>query len=85
MLILPAPFVDSFRLKQPAEKIVGTFNGFKFGGINGAKIDYVLVQPGTTVTEAAIIRTSHEDRYPSDHFPVTAKIKLLPPRGATPP
>jgi endonuclease/exonuclease/phosphatase family metal-dependent hydrolase len=82
---LPAPFVDSFRLVHSAEKVVGTFNGFRFGGISGAKIDYVLVQPGTTVTEAAIIRTSRDDRYPSDHFPVTATMKLLPPRAAAPP
>lgn len=81
---LPAPFVDTFRMLHPTEKTVGTFTGFKFGAIDGDKIDYVLVQPGTAVTEATIVRTSRNNRYPSDHFPVTARFMLLPPRARTP-
>lgn len=73
---LPAPFVDTFRVKFPTEQTVGTFNSFKFGTVGGDKIDYVLVQPGTEVLDAAIIRTSRNNRYPSDHFPVTARIRL---------
>jgi endonuclease/exonuclease/phosphatase family metal-dependent hydrolase len=72
----PALFVDAFRVRHPDEAGVGTFNGFKFGQTGGDKIDYVLVLPGTDVLEAAIIRTSRNDRYPSDHFPVTARIVL---------
>ena len=45
-------------------------------GTNGDKIDYVLVQPGTEVLSAGIIRTSRNDRYPSDHFPVVARVRL---------
>jgi endonuclease/exonuclease/phosphatase family metal-dependent hydrolase len=55
---------------------VGTFNSFKFGNLAGDKIDYVLVQPGTDVARAEIIRTSRNERYPSDHFPVVARIRL---------
>ena len=73
----PALFVDTFRVRHPDEPRAGTFNGFKFGQTGGEKIDYVLVLPGTDVLDAAIIRTSRNDRYPSDHFPVTARI-LLP-------
>ena len=70
----PALFVDAFRVRHPDEPRAGTFNGFKFGQTGGDKIDYVLVLPGTDVLDAAIIRTSRNDRYPSDHFPVTARI-----------
>jgi endonuclease/exonuclease/phosphatase family metal-dependent hydrolase len=73
-----APFVDSFRVRHPDESTVGTFTGFKFGQTTGDKIDYVLVQPGTEVLSAGIIRTSRNDRYPSDHFPVIASIVLRP-------
>jgi len=45
------------------------------GQTGGDKIDYVLVQPGTTVLEASIVRTSRDGRYPSDHFPVLARIE----------
>ena len=55
---------------------VGSFTGFVFGQTKGEKIDYVLVQPGTTVLSAGIIRTGENRRYPSDHFPVVARIQL---------
>lgn len=72
----PAPFVDTFRVLHPREQEVGTFNGFRFGSTSGEKIDYVLVQPGTDVQQAEIVRMSRNDRYPSDHFPVVAKVRL---------
>lgn len=71
-----APLVDTFRVRHPDAKEVGTFNGFAFGKTTGDKIDYVLVEPGTQVIDAAIIRTSRNDRYPSDHFPVVARVRL---------
>ena len=73
---VPPLFVDTFRVRHPDEPRAGTFNGFAFGQTGGDKIDYVLVQPGTEVLDAAIIHTSRDDRYPSDHFPVTARIIL---------
>lgn len=71
-----APFVDTYRVVHADETVAGTFTGFKFGNTGGDKIDYVLVQPGTEVVTAEIVRTSRNDRYPSDHFPVTALIRL---------
>jgi endonuclease/exonuclease/phosphatase family metal-dependent hydrolase len=71
-----ASFLDSFRLLHPDAREAGTFNGFTFGQTSGDKIDFVFVEPGTDVVEAAIVRTSRDGRYPSDHFPVTARIRL---------
>ena len=68
--------VDTFRVLHKDAQEVGTFNGFKFGSTTGPKIDDVLVQPGTEVPAAAIVRTSRDSRYPSDHFPVTATVRL---------
>jgi endonuclease/exonuclease/phosphatase family metal-dependent hydrolase len=73
---LLGPFVDSFRIVHPQEKTVGTFTGFKFGNIEGDKIDYILVQPGTEVMHADIVRFARDQRYPSDHFPVVARVRL---------
>ena len=67
--------VDTFRRVHPAATEVGTFTGFTYGETTGPKIDYVLVEPGTQVLDAAINRTSRDNRYPSDHFPVTATIR----------
>jgi endonuclease/exonuclease/phosphatase family metal-dependent hydrolase len=72
----PGSLVDTFRVRHPAEATVGTFTGFQPGNTAGPKIDYVLVQSGTEVHDAAIVRTSRDGRYPSDHFPVTARVRL---------
>ncbi len=68
-----AVFVDSFRQEHPDEKGVGTFNAFK-GSVEGDKIDYIFVSPGTAVREAGILRDSIEGRFASDHFPVVARV-----------
>lgn len=71
------PFlVDTFRLKHRTEATVGTFNGFELGNTGGDKIDYVFAEPATEVLEATIVRTSRDGRYPSDHFPVVARIRF---------
>ena len=72
-----APFVDTFRVLYPDVKDAGTFSNFKFGFHGTDKIDYVLVQPGTEVMSAEIVRFSQNNRYPSDHFPVTARVRLV--------
>jgi endonuclease/exonuclease/phosphatase family metal-dependent hydrolase len=77
----PPPFVDTFRVLHREDREVGTFTAFEAGRTTGDKIDYVLVQPGTDVLSAGIVRTSRDGRYPSDHFPVVARIRF----GATTP
>lgn len=71
-------FVDAFRVLHPSETTVGTFTGFKAGQVTGDKIDYIFVQPTVRVLSAAILRTSRDGRYPSDHFPVVATIQFEP-------
>ncbi|RIK85860.1 MAG: endonuclease [Planctomycetota bacterium] len=74
-LLEEAHLRDSFALVHPDATEVGTFNGFGQARLAG-KIDYVLVNDRCTVSSAEIIRTKQGDRYPSDHFPVTATIEL---------
>jgi endonuclease/exonuclease/phosphatase family metal-dependent hydrolase len=69
-------FRDSFRMRHPDAKDVGTGNQFKLGTTAGEKIDYIFVEPATEVLSADIIRTSVDGRYPSDHFPVVARIRF---------
>jgi len=69
-------FRDSFRLLHPDTVEVGTFNAFRSDATRGPKIDYVLVPAEAEVIEAAIIRTRRDGRVPSDHFPVSARIRL---------
>jgi endonuclease/exonuclease/phosphatase family metal-dependent hydrolase len=69
-------FVDTFRVLHRDEREAGTFNGFKPGNTGGDKIDYVFAPPGAEVLRADILRDSRNNRYPSDHFPVVARLRL---------
>jgi len=71
----PVVLVDTFRVLHPDAKVVGTFNGFK-GTTTGAKIDYILAQPQTKVLRTEILRDNQDGRYPSDHFPIVAVLRL---------
>lgn len=73
----PIPLADSWRVAHPDKKDAGTFTHFT-GESDGRKIDYIFVTPETEVTEASIVRTNRNGRYPSDHFPVTAVVGLKP-------
>jgi len=69
-------FLDTFRVLHRDQREAGTFNSFKPGNTGGDKIDYVLAQTGTEVLRAEILRDSRQGRYPSDHFPVVARVRL---------
>ncbi len=81
----PAPprsvLIDTYRAVHPDEKDVRTFHGFQ-GGTPGEKIDYILTPPWARVLEAEIVRDNDAGRYPSDHYPVTARIVLPQPRAS---
>ena len=74
----PVPMIDTFRVLHPDEEDVGTFNGFK-GNRQGDKIDYVFVPPGTKILEAEILYDNVDERYPSDHYPVSSTFVLTVP------
>lgn len=52
----------------------GTFHGFS-GKPGDARIDWILTTKHFAVKAAAIDRTHNGERYPSDHFPVSAELK----------
>ena len=71
----PVPMVDTFRGLHSNAEEVGTFNSFR-GEKSGAKIDYIMVAPGTKVLAADIDFFQPEGRCVSDHFAVTASIRF---------
>lgn len=73
--ISPVLMVDTFRVLHPNVKDVRTGHAFR-GSRQGNKIDYVLVPPDAKVLEAQILYDNVDGRYPSDHFPVTARLRL---------
>lgn len=74
----PSPhLVDTFAALHPGAAGDGTFNAFR-GDSTGPRIDAILVSADWTVLRAGIVRSRRGDRYPSDHFPVTALLDLSP-------
>ena len=66
---------DTLSVAHPDETNISTFNGFGRTP-NGPKIDAVLVSPQWQVEDAEIIRTRDGELFPSDHWPVTATVRL---------
>lgn len=73
--VSPVALRDTYRVRHPDAADAGTFNGFE-GRRDGPKIDYVFVGPRARVLAAGILRRHRDGRYPSDHFPVHARIAL---------
>jgi len=65
--------VDTFRVLHPEKNDVGTFNGWR-DEVRPGKIDYVFAPSWMRVLEARILRDREGGRYPSDHFPVSARL-----------
>lgn len=70
------PMRDSFREIHPDATEVGTGNGRYRGRRDGAKIDYVLISPEFDALDASIDQEPRDGRYPSDHYPVLARLRL---------
>ncbi len=70
-----AQLVDTFRAINPDASEVGTFGAW-IGKTDGEKIDYVFADSSMEILDAAIVRDNVNGQYPSDHYPVTARIRF---------
>ncbi len=71
----PLKLTDTFAALHPKAEHAGTFHRFK-GDRDAAKIDYILVTPSVVPQASEIRHDARDGRYPSDHFPVTAEVRL---------
>jgi endonuclease/exonuclease/phosphatase family metal-dependent hydrolase len=69
--------LDSFRALHPERTLEeSTFSAWN-GRTAGSRIDFILHTDEFTPTAASIVRTSYDGRWPSDHYPVTATLRLI--------
>ena len=67
---------DTYRdVNKEVTKTEGTFSAFR-GNTSGARIDWVLRSSEFETKSAAINRSNDKNRYPSDHYPVTAVLQF---------
>jgi endonuclease/exonuclease/phosphatase family metal-dependent hydrolase len=78
MLVNSQALVDTWRAAGRAEPAFGTFHGFR--GMEGAqgrsRIDWILTRGPVTTLSTEIITDARDGQYPSDHFPVIARLRL---------
>jgi endonuclease/exonuclease/phosphatase family metal-dependent hydrolase len=71
-----APLIDTYRAIHPEKReLEGTFGGFT-GNRTRNRIDWILTTPDFVTLNAAINYTNENGRYPSDHYPVEATVRL---------
>jgi endonuclease/exonuclease/phosphatase family metal-dependent hydrolase len=75
---LASPLRDAYRLRHPERAAdEGTFSNFKAGAVNGPRIDWIGLSTEWQALEATIDNTERGGRTPSDHFAVTAVLRLV--------
>ncbi|MTV41832.1 endonuclease/exonuclease/phosphatase family protein [Duganella radicis] len=75
--IVGAALRDARAISQtPAYGPLATFNGFDVGTPAHERIDYIFLSPQWQVLRHAVLTDSVDARYPSDHFPVVARVRL---------
>ena len=73
---LAAHFQSAVATWNPLNSL-GTFNGFKEAD-GGRRIDHIMYAPDFLIHDAQILDDCFDGIWPSDHFPVTAVLELLP-------
>lgn len=76
--IIQAQFLnDSYELSELAPHgPIGTFNAFNWDLMPDRRIDYIFVSEEIGVKKYAVLSDNYGKKYPSDHFPVFARIWL---------
>lgn len=68
---------DAYQItKQPPYGTIGTFQGFEYDAPLKNRIDYIFVSDQIKVSKYGVINDMPYGRFPSDHFPVMAKVKF---------
>jgi endonuclease/exonuclease/phosphatase family metal-dependent hydrolase len=78
ILVDEGGFQDTWQLaRKRVGEGLGTFNGFNNVPKNGVRIDWILLQGKAEVYDAQIVDYMPDGKFPSDHFPVVARLKWL--------
>jgi endonuclease/exonuclease/phosphatase family metal-dependent hydrolase len=73
----PTALFDAWAALGQPEADAGTYHAFT-GMPREGRIDWILASRRCAVDEVAIDRSQRDGRYPSDHFPVVATLRLPP-------
>jgi len=79
-LVTSGAFSDTWTVTEEAEPTFGTGHGFRGpeASAGGARIDWILSRGPVEALDTEIRVDNLNGQYPSDHFPVTARVRLIP-------
>ncbi len=69
---------DTYRQVNFPYNAHGTFNGFGKTVLSPGIIDHLFISPHFLVDRWGVLTDSFQGRFPSDHFPVLAELKMKP-------
>ncbi len=77
ILTADGAFVDAWNAAtKRIGPAIGTFHNYKPAIPDGDRIDWILTRGPFKVESAQIITDSNDGQFPSDHFPVMAKLQI---------
>lgn len=79
LLVKADGFQDTWRLARERRNAdFNTFNGFTTPGRESRRIDWILARGAVEVDWSEIVTFARDGQFPSDHFPVVARLRLRP-------
>ena len=76
ILVGEGRFRDSWPAARERGEEIGTFHGFSGEPSDRGRIDWILFRGAITVSRTEIVTHRRDGQYPSDHFPVVARLAL---------
>jgi endonuclease/exonuclease/phosphatase family metal-dependent hydrolase len=78
MLVRDGGFTDTWRAAGHGELPYGTYHAFRGmeGAAGRARIDWILARGPVQTISSEVVTWHRDGRYPSDHFPVVARVRL---------
>lgn len=79
LLVKDGGFQDAWELARERRNAdYNTFNGFTPPRREGQRIDWILARGAAEVDWSEIVTFARDGQFPSDHFPVVARLRLRP-------
>ncbi|MBN1341278.1 MAG: endonuclease/exonuclease/phosphatase family protein [Phycisphaerae bacterium] len=76
LLVKPGEFSDAWTAAERRGELYATYHGYGKPARDGARIDWILSRGPVRVLSSEIVTFSKDGQYPSDHFPVVARMRL---------
>ena len=83
LLVNPGAFQDTWVAAGRRGEAIGTFHNYRGPAPGGRRIDWILAHGLVLTDSAEVVMFSRGGQYPSDHFPVVARLRLASPRDAS--